>query len=236
MLIGRFRPEPGSRPTIYVRDPSHLPRPRGPLSVAYLDDLISKYLLHQDYYDLYRDRFPTDGCDLFCVVQMADCAEDIPMSVGYSARGPQVALIPDPHFWVQRGYFDFREQLRKCRVPWEDRVPRAFWRGSSTGLDREGLTVESFQRLPRFQLCALSRSTPVLSGLLDARLTGIVQARDDGEREKIRSLTEQLGIFSPQVPQTEFLRYRFQIDIDGNSNSWSFLLKLLMGSCVLKVL
>jgi hypothetical protein len=38
------------------------------------------------------------------------------------------------------------------------------------------------------------------------------------------------------VPQADFLKYRFQVDIDGNSSSWGFLPKLKMGSCVLKVM
>jgi hypothetical protein len=38
------------------------------------------------------------------------------------------------------------------------------------------------------------------------------------------------------VPLADFQKYRFQVDIDGNSSSWSLLQKLLMGSCVLKVI
>lgn len=39
-----------------------------------------------------------------------------------------------------------------------------------------------------------------------------------------------------EVPATEFARYRVQIDIDGNSNSWSGLFrKLLTGNPVLKI-
>jgi len=36
--------------------------------------------------------------------------------------------------------------------------------------------------------------------------------------------------------RTDFLKYRYLIDIDGNSNSWSGLFEaMLMGACVLKV-
>jgi hypothetical protein len=233
VLIARYRPEPGSRPTIYVRDGSRLPQPRGRQSVAYIDALISNYILHPDYFHLHAARLPTDNGNLFCIAEIGDCPDDIATGVGFCARDPQLTLIPDPHFWVQRGYFAVREQFRKMWVPWQDRLPQAFWRGLSTGTDAQ--TVETFQALPRFQLCTLSREISGLRDVVDAKLTDIVQARNPEEGDKIRAMAESLGILTPRISQSAFLKYRYQIDIDGNSNSWSFLLKLLMGSCVLKV-
>ena len=233
VLLVEYRPEPGSRPTIHVHERAHLPQPRGPQSVEYIDALISDYLLHPDYFHLHADRFPTDGRNLFCIVQIADCPDDIAAGVGFCARDPRITLIPDPHFWSQRGYFTEREQFRRMSVPWQDRLRQAFWRGSSTGTNAQ--TVEAFQALPRFRLCDLSAKIPGLRDLVDAKLTDIVQARNPEEGDKIHAMAESLGILTTRVPQSEFLKYRYQIDIDGNSNSWSFLLKLLMGSCVLKV-
>ncbi len=95
-------------------------------------------------------------------------------------------------------------------------------------------TVDAFQTLPRFRLCALSITTRAAGDLLDAKLTAIVQARDPEQEGRIRHFAESLGLIAPHIPQTDFLKYRYLVDIDGNSNSWSLLLKLLMGSCVLK--
>ena len=40
----------------------------------------------------------------------------------------------------------------------------------------------------------------------------------------------------PYVPMTDFNKYKYQIDIDGNTNAWPGLFqKLLTGSPVLKV-
>jgi hypothetical protein len=232
VLLAQFRLEPGSRPTIYLQDHSRLPH-RSPQSIAYIDGLISNYLLHPDYFDLHVDGFPPD-CELFCLVQIDDRPPDIAGSVAYCSQSPQVTLIPDLHFWVHRGYFEQRQQFRKLSVPWQDRLPKVFWRGSSTGALM--LTTDSFRALARFRLCSLAASSPGLRALVDAKLTDIVQARNDHEGDKIHSMAQSLGILATRVPQTEFLKYRYQIDIDGNSNAWGFLLKLLMGSCVLKVM
>lgn len=229
-LLLQFQPEPGSRPRIHAPDSNRLPRPRVPLSIDYLDDLISSYLLHPHYFHRYAERLSAIHTAI-CLAQVADCADGIEPSIGFCARDPRVTLIPDLHFWMTRGYFDLREQLRKLQAPWQDRMTIAFWRGSSTGPGP--VTLDTFQMLPRFRLCALSVAGA--RGLLDARLTAIVQARTPEDGGRIRSFAESLGILAPHIPETEFLRFRYQIDIDGNSNSWSLLPKLSMGSCVLKV-
>ena len=88
--------------------------------------------------------------------------------------------------------------------------------------------------LPRYQLCAISQKRG-LHGIADAKLTNIVQTTNPDEAAEVRAFVDQEGLLAKPVRQIDFLPYRFQVDIDGNSNSWSFLLKLLMGSCVLKV-
>jgi hypothetical protein len=233
VLIAQYRPEPGSRPTIYVRNRDHLTQPRGFQSVEYLDSLISNYLLHPNFFHLYATHFLTGMPEQFSLVQIADCPDNIGVGVAFCSCDPLITLIPDPHFWVERGYFEIREQISKKWVPWRNRIPKFFWRGSSTGAEAQ--TVEDFQALPRFQLCASSAKIPALRDLIDAKLTNIVQAKNSEEADKIRALASSLGIMMAQVPQIQFIKYRYQIDIDGNSNSWSFLFKLAMGSCVLKV-
>jgi Glycosyl transferase family 90 len=114
-----------------------------------------------------------------------------------------------------------------------DRVPRVFWRGSSTGADI--ITLDSLPNLPRFRLCAAGAGSKRLANVFDAKLTNIVQASDAEEARKIREYVDSRGLLSTHVPQIDFVKYRFQIDIDGNSNSWSFLPKLMMGACLLKV-
>ena len=233
VVLVNYRLEPGSRPTIYVSDQSRLPDRRGLESAQYIETLISNYLLHPDYFHALVSEAAAEIQDRCCLVQIADCSEEIDESIAYCARGRHATVIPDPHFWATRGYFDLREQFRKSWVPWQDRRPQAFWRGSSTGV--EPLTAQTILDLPRFRLCGLAKTRPSLRGNLDAKITQIVQATDPAEAQNIRDLLRNMDLLGPPVPQKKFMNFRFLIDIDGNSNSWGLLLKFLMGSCVLKV-
>jgi Glycosyl transferase family 90/Sulfotransferase family len=233
-IVARFRALPGTRPMLQVRDPSLLSTPRIAHSLRYVDDVISRFILHPEHYHRHDTIQPNKDGEIISVFQVGDSTADVPMTIGYVGNGCKTTLIPDLHFWLNSGYFSQREALAKAWIPWEKRSRIAFWRGSSTGAD--GLTVESIADLPRFRLCAAGAKGAPLEGMLDAKLTNIVQSRNAGEAERIRAFIVSCGLLSEHVPQPEFLNYRFQIDIDGNSNAWGLFLKLLMGSCVLKVM
>jgi glycosyl transferase family 90 len=233
VLIIRFGAEPSVRPAVHVQYRTQLSKPRVAHTVGYLNRLVSKYLLGANIHlnpDLAT--VPETDRELACVFQVDDCPEDVEYTLAYCANGPNATLIPDLFFWLQRGYVKQRQEFDAHWIPWKDRKPLIFWRGSSTGAFN--LTAESIFDLPRVRLCGASTYTR-LSSMLDARLTDVVQARTPDEGERIKALLKKDGLLSDPVSQMEFLRYRFQVDIDGNSNSWSFLLKLLMGSCILKV-
>jgi hypothetical protein len=85
--------------------------------------------------------------------------------------------------------------------------------------------------LPRIKLVQLGVD-PGSSAELDVGLTG-----GDGRLpESARAELEQSGCFKPRVEPAQFAEWRYQIDIDGYSNSWSGLFrKLCTGSPVLKV-
>jgi hypothetical protein len=234
VLVAQFRPEPGSRPTIHLQDRSLVTVDRVLHSLKYIETLISKYLLNPDYYYFHFSAVAPHVLNLFCVFQIYDQSVDVDQAAAYCGKSLKLTLIPDLHFWISNGYFNLRREFSKSWVPWEDRVPKAFWRGSSTGAKL--ITLGAFPHLPRFRLCAAGASSTRFRGMLDAKLTDIVQASDQDEARKIWAYVDSLGLLSAHVPQADFLKYRFQIDIDGNSNSWGFLPKLMMGSCVLKVM
>jgi hypothetical protein len=137
-------------------------------------------------------------------------------------------LIPDPQFQSTHAYREIGDSFDRNDIAWLDRRPLAFWRGATTG--RYPVAgVQNWLDLPRVRLCTIANSRP---DLFDVGLHRIIQIQKE---EDILAI-EHSGLMRPPVPETDFNQYRYQIDIDGNSNSWAGLfIKLLTGSPVLKI-
>jgi hypothetical protein len=144
--------------------------------------------------------------------------------LGFCSNHARIALIPDPNFLESDGYKWARDAYARNNIAWEDRTPVAFWRGATTGLRHEA----EWRTLPRIRLCEIAGD----ESLFDVGLSNIVRMSDQTHIDAITAL----GIVKGHVSARTFDRYRYQIDIDGNTNSWPGLfLKLLTGSPVLKV-
>jgi len=140
---------------------------------------------------------------------------------------PGYYLIPDSVFMAYEQYKHHRANFLANDVAWADRLPIAFWRGSTTGITTGG--TPPWRGLPRIQLCEIAAANP---GLIDAGITGISQI-DDPE---CRAELEARNLMRPFVDVLSYRNYRYQIDIDGNSNAWEGLIvRLLTGGPVLKV-
>ena len=156
------------------------------------------------------------------------------LNVGDEAHVPGVAfcgnfedalLIPDAFFLASDGYA--RDKERSNHVSWDLRRPVALWRGSTTGYHYGG----SITATPRIKLCLHVQGPPPYEQV-DAGITEFAQLR---QQEEIDALS-RLKIMKEYVPADRYKEWRYHIDIDGNSNSWSGLfLKLLSGGVVLKV-
>jgi len=141
---------------------------------------------------------------------------------------PDRFLIPDTVFIPTKGYSFAREFYKTKFVPWSERKPVAFWRGATTGIQR---VPGDWRSLQRIKLCELAMRVELV-GLIDAGISGIVQFNDPAIVREI----EQSGLVRGFVPWQDWNRYKYHIDIDGNTNSWSaFFYRLLSGSPVLKI-
>jgi Flp pilus assembly protein TadD len=146
--------------------------------------------------------------------------------LAFCTNADQRFLIPDPLFLQSQGYQTVRKYFSDEPVAWDDRRPVAFWRGSTSGNRAGG----SWRTLPRVRLCEIGRA-PEAAEFFEVGISR-VSARTEAEASAIKSS----GLMREWVPATAFARYRMQIDIDGNTNSWPGLFqKLLTGSPVLKV-
>jgi hypothetical protein len=140
---------------------------------------------------------------------------------------PGYYLIPDPTFMGLDQYKHHRIDYTAHEIEWQDRAAVAYWRGSTTGIPIDAAI--GWRSLPRIRLCEIAAAN---AELIDAGITNVSQISDpDASNDlKIRNLMR------PRVNPTNYLNYRYQIDIDGNSNAWEGLfLRLLTGSPVLKV-
>lgn len=134
-------------------------------------------------------------------------------------------LVVDPIFVGNGGYHAARSTYGNA-LPWRDRVDLAYWRGTDTGAFR----YRDFREAPRVKLAKLGIAHP---NLIDAKITQ-VELRPGWEHKQEYYLEH--GLMGEQEPQDRILEFKYQIDIDGNTNSWPGLfLKLLSGAPVLKV-
>ena len=142
-----------------------------------------------------------------------------------SNRGDSI-LIPDQDFLSSAGYLETKLEFMVSSPPWAMRKCQALWRGNTTGIR----IYEHWRGLPRLQLCELANSTPNKE-IFDVGVSSFAQISKN-EAKEIKALGYARGF----VPMTSSSRYKYQIDIDGNSNAWSALFqKLLSGSAVLKI-
>ena len=161
------------------------------------------------------------------VFQGEDTPLDFP-SVTWESRSDWqgARLIPDLYYFMAGGYEGFDPALE----PWEGRRPSIVWRGATTGLLWQ--TLSMLDDLPRYRMCKL---TALLGARADVGLTEVCQAANSQEAELIRERLSREGLLKPFVPMNEMARHRFILDIDGNANSWNFMQKLRLGCCVLRV-
>jgi hypothetical protein len=121
------------------------------------------------------------------------------------------------------------------RLPdWAGRIPKVFWRGSNTGLRRYWPPngPDDLNWLQRARLCLTAKASP-LNDRLDIGFSQISQVHDMPE---VAQAFVRAGVMANPIPRVDFGRFRYVVDIDGNSHSWAGLYcSFLLGCCVLKV-
>jgi hypothetical protein len=166
-----------------------------------------------------------DGFSVGNLLVNLDDIGNIP-GLAFSDSRPEYFLIPDAVFVQHEGYANMRLHAVATTVAWDRRQPIGFWRGGTSGSPTD--PALGWRSLPRVKLCEISQEHP---DILDAGITHVAQMSDESERE-----LRDTGIIRSYVPVAQFAKFKYQIDIDGNTNSWPGLFqKLLTGSPVLKI-
>ena len=175
-----------------------------------------------------------DVAPLLSYIAARSCwSGEISLNLGDGGRSGQLSfcfaesapLIPDCSFLGGGGYSALRTHYTLAE-DWHKRVPIVLWRGATTGVN-----APRWMDLQRAKLCRMAANAPGSLGF-DVGFSHVVQHRSETEEDEIQAA----GLMRPWVDATEYGKYRYHIDIDGNSNSWSGLfLKLLSGGLVFKV-
>lgn len=132
-----------------------------------------------------------------------------------------VILIPE--VWTCRdGYYHYLKE-KGMEIPWDSRIPLAFWRGHTTGGD---YTVETWEHRPRSQLALLSQKNP---RHLDCALVSFIQGTQEAEM-----LMRKARLFKDGCDATIQMRYRYLIAIDGHTSASAFKWELFTGSLVFR--
>jgi tetratricopeptide (TPR) repeat protein len=212
-----------------------------PLSGRHLEVLINENLFYDDHFQaaigrlpIYlwlfgaaKSRSPSFSGAYACL--LSDLSE-FSHGLSFCSNKPDTFLTPDAFYFNSAGYARLRPQIELHKKPWAERVAKAVWRGSSSGMRRYWPSSESdFRWLPRVELCARCRG-PQLDQFTDVGITGSAGISDPS---LLRQIDKFRGAF---LPKERFAEYKYAFVIDGNSNSWSSLLEgFLVGSCVLLI-
>lgn len=144
----------------------------------------------------------------------------------FAKQADVASLILIPDIKALAGYGKLRQMIPEAneKHPWEKKIAKSFWRGSTTG---GYSTLANWDRIARAKLVLLSLSHPEA---VDARFNSVVQC--DSE---VPQLMKAKGMVSKSVSRPDHLKFKYLVDVDGNSCSYErYFWLLLSNSVVLK--
>jgi hypothetical protein len=154
--------------------------------------------------------------------------------VAFSSARPDTILVPDPYLFFNDDNAFYRAYAAQRAKPWRDRREVVFWRGGDAGqpLSRpDPGNPRDWSSRQRLLLCQAARDS-TQKERIDIALTNANTVKED----YLRASLAREGFIKPEVPKLEFFDYRHLIDVDGWTNAWSLLDKLIGGATILKVL
>ncbi|KAJ7677734.1 glycosyl transferase family 90-domain-containing protein [Mycena polygramma] len=184
----------------------HCHIPNQPLGFTDLANDASAFMLSSS-----STQFTTDLYPLLSAAKISPCFADI--------------LVPSEFY-----YSDSRWTPRYAypnNIAWNAKIPRLYWRGKSSGGRISGSNYRAF---PRFRAADIGRAHP---DLMDVAISGFHDSLcgADCDAAKIKA---EYNITGASVPRENVYRYKYVLDVDGNSFSGRYLGLLRSGSLVFK--
>eukprot|EP01041_Mallomonas_annulata_P014012 gene14012-29835_t len=129
---------------------------------------------------------------------------------------------PDFVFIKYRGFARLIARFDNySRRKYKMRIPKVFWRGTTTGSSGGGCLS-----LPRTRMCLLAKNTT----WMDVKIEKFGQLCE-GHNFTLRNL----GIVGRRLPEFGWAQFRGVMDIPGNTNAWGLFWRLASGSVVFRV-
>ncbi|KAJ7277538.1 glycosyl transferase family 90-domain-containing protein [Mycena rebaudengoi] len=139
--------------------------------------------------------------------------------------------IPSSYYYDRSG-FAARHSF-KDNVRWEDKKSTIYWRGSTSG---GAIDAQNYHSFPRFRLVDMSLRRP---DLIDAAITRLHNCNTDPNNAGHAVCLEdeikaEYNVNTPSQPREEVYKYKYVLDLDGNSFSGRYFGLLRSGSLVFK--
>lgn len=136
----------------------------------------------------------------------------------------EVVLMPDSD--VMRGYGVLMNRINSGvrQYPWNKKQNKIFWRGVASGANYTTNDINGSKRL-RFLNAALGKQ------FIDARFTDYTHMLNDSFKQKLANIPH-LSL-TPAVSPQQSLSYKYLIDVDGHSCSFSRMAWILYSNSVL---
>ena len=140
------------------------------------------------------------------------------MAFGKNKRVHSLVAFPD--FEAIHGYKSLIKEVTKASNdhPFNNKTPKAFWRGSTTG---GNYTLSNWKIHPRSQLVLFAKKH---SDVLDAKFTNVVS---DMYKIPLQRELHNSRLLSRTISIHDHLAFKYLIDIDGNNCTYSRLFWIL---------
>ena len=118
--------------------------------------------------------------------------------------------------------------LTEFRQTYFQRRPIVFWRGSTTGFMRGRSPEELLLSNRRVAVCRAMRALGPQFDMGISRVT----TQAGLNRAKGVTVLRDLGVFEPEVPESDFMGSRYFPSLPGNAQPWGSLRKMLQGNLI----
>ena len=141
-------------------------------------------------------------------------------------------LMPDAYMLRKDMWNNLTKEIIAAQNPWQTKIDKIFWRGSSTGGNDNYLyNIYNFDKLTRLKLVILSKLYP---DLIDAVINKYVEFSDNKDGDNLKKTLNILfdGKMN-KLREVDHLRYKYLIALDGNTCPWMRVPWIMLSNSVL---